>query len=330
MIYNWTWEIWLILLLQDTGDWLTPLMEVFTWTGYPQAYMILIAVIYWAFDRKLGMRLAIFLPLSASVNSILKQAIHAPRPFWVDNRILAIHAENGFGMPSGHAQSATVWLLAGAYLRKGWIWILAMVLTLGVGLSRAYLGVHSPSQIIVGWLIGIVLIILFLRFESSVLIWLGKLKLFKQLLFVLACSMLIFLLGSIFVLMLNSWEMPFDWIRNASAYLPVDRAGLMSYGMASVTGNTGSFLGVTMGAILIHRKGNFNVAGLWWIRLLRIVLGLICLVLLYTGLQLISPDTNLPFLYAGWRFLGFYFIAISAVYILPLLFTRLNLLQMKS
>ena len=330
MIYNCTWEIWLILLLQDSSDWLTPVMEVFTWLGYPQAYMIIVAVIYWTIDRKLGMRLAIFLPLSASLNSIFKQAFHAPRPFWVDQRILAIHADNGFGMPSGHAQSATVWLLGAAYLKNVWFWFIAIVLTFGVGLSRAFLGVHFPSQIIVGWLLGIVMIICFLRFESAVVSWLQNLKLIYQLLIVLACSILIILVGLFFVLMLDNWEMPADWIRNVSVYLPIEKAGIKSYGMISIVGNAGSFLGVSMGAILMIHRGNFNVEGVWWIRLLRIVTGLACMFLLYSVLLAISPDKGRLLVYAVWRFLGFYIISFSALFLLPLLFIKFKLMKVKT
>jgi len=330
MIFNKPWETWLIILLQDSGDWLKPIMELFTWAGYPQAYMVIVAIIYWSFDRKLGLRMAIFLPVSASLNSILKQAFHAPRPFWVDQSIVALHPENGFGMPSGHAQAATVWLLAGAYLRKGWFWIFAIVLTVGVGLSRAHLGVHFPSQIITGWLLGMAVIICFIRFESVVLAWFNKFGLLNQLLLVLACSVLIFGTGTIFLIMLNGWEMPSDWIRNASVYLPLDKAGLKSYGMASVAGNTGSFLGVATGAIMMARKGTFIVTGEWWIRILRLVLGLICMILLYAGLQYISPDKSMPGAYAICRFIGFYLIALSAVFLIPLLLIRLNLLKLKS
>jgi len=323
------WEIWLILLLQDSSDWLKPVMELFTMAGYPQAYMVIVAIIYWSFDRKMGLRMALFLPVSASLNSLLKQAFHAPRPFWVDKGIIAMHPENGFGMPSGHAQAATVWLLAGAYFRKGWFWIIAIVLAFGVGLSRAYLGVHFPSQIIIGWLLGIALFICFIRFESEVLNWFNKLGLLNQLLWVLTCSVLIFGTGLFLSMMLNSWEMPADWIRNASVYLPLEKAGLKSYGMASVAGNTGSFLGVTTGAIMMARKGTFYVTGKWWIRMLRIFVGLICMVLLYAGLQYISPDKSMPAAYTLWRFIGFYLIALSAVFLLPLLFIRLNLLILK-
>ncbi len=105
-------DFWLTQSLQSIGMWFTPIMKFFTWLGYPQAYMIIIAIIYWSFDRKLGLRLAIFLPFVASLNSILKQAIHAPRPYWLDPDIRAIQVSNGFGMPSGHAQASTVWFYA--------------------------------------------------------------------------------------------------------------------------------------------------------------------------------------------------------------------------
>ena len=164
-----TWEINLILKLQEAGEWFEPVMAFFTWLGYPQAYMLIVAVIYWSVDRKLGLRMAVFLPLTASVNSLLKQGFHAPRPYWTDTRIQAIHADSGFGMPSGHAQSSTLWLLAASYLKNTWFWGIAILVCFMVGFSRAYLGVHFPVQIITGWLLGIVLIILFLSLENILL-----------------------------------------------------------------------------------------------------------------------------------------------------------------
>ena len=328
MINNWTWEISLILLMQDSGDCLTPVMDLFTWLGYPQAYMIIIAVIYWTIDRKLGMRLAIFLPLSASLNSILKQAFHAPRPFWVDQRIHAIHADNGFGMPSGHAQSATVWLLGAAYLKNVWFWFIAIVLTFGVGLSRAFLGVHFPSQIIVGWLLGIAMIICILRFESAVVSWLQNLKLIYQLLIVITFSILIILLGLFFVLMLDNREMPADWIRNSADDLAGrDETILSSIGMASVAGNAGGFLGVALGALLSHRNGGFDAHGTVWKRLLRSVAGLIFFFGLYAIVMWISPDQSKEVLHAIWRFSGFFIISFSTIFLVPRFFIRVNLLS---
>ena len=321
------WDIWLIQSLQNSGDWLEPVMKFFTALGYPHAYMVIVAVIYWSLDRKLGLRLAIFLPLVSSLNSILKMAFHAPRPYWVSTEIKAIHASNGFGMPSGHAQASTVWLLVSSYLRNKWFWIITILLTFLIGLSRPFLGVHFPTQVVAGWAIGIAVMICFLRFEEGVASWFQKLKIFWQLLFVLGIAVLIILTGAIILLVTGNWDMPMDWIGNASPHRSLDKTLLRSYSMASVSGNAGSFLGVTMGAILMDRAGRFQVEGAWWIRLLRIVLGLACMFLLYAGMQKIVPGVSGFLIYATWRFLGFYLISLLAVYFLPLLFIRLKLMK---
>lgn len=318
------WDIWFIQSLQNTGDWLEPVMTFFTSLGYPQAYMVMVAMIYWSLDSKLGLRLAIFLPLVSSINSILKLAFHAPRPYWVSTDIEAIHASNGFGMPSGHAQASTVWLLVSSYLRNKWFWILAILMTFLIGLSRPFLGVHFPTQVAAGWAIGIIVMICFLRFEEGVVSRFQKLKLHWQIILVTGLAVLIMLAGIIIMMITGSWEMPVDWIVNASPYLTLDKTLLLSYSMASMAGNSGSFLGVTMGAILMRRTGGLQVNGRWWIRLLRIVLGLACMLLLYAGLKMIVPDeADLP-AYATWRFLGFYLISFLAVYLMPMLFIKLK------
>lgn len=317
-------------MLQESVDWLIPVMEAFTFLGYPQAYMVIIAVVYWAYDRKMGLRLAILLPISASLNSILKLAFHAPRPFWVDQRIIAIHPANGFGMPSGHAQSSTIWLLAGAYIRNYWFWIMAIILVFGVGLSRAYLGVHFPMQITTGWLVGIIVIICFIRFESPIAEWFRKLRLIYQLFLVIGCTILIIVTGSVCILLLSNWEMPSDWIRNASVYLPIEKASLNSLSFASVSGNAGGFLGVSMGSLLIMRIGEFNAGGVWWSRMVRSVIGLCFMAMLYAGFEVIKPDNTYFFVYATWRFTGYYLISFSAVYLIPLLFMNVGLLEMET
>ncbi len=253
------WDIRLIQLLQEGGDRLTHVMEVFTALGYPQAYMVIIAVVYWSVDPKMGLRMAIFLPMVSSLNSILKLAIHAPRPYWVSTQIKAIHASRGFGMPSGHAQASTVWLLAGTYLRKIWIWIAAILIVLPIGISRAYLGVHYPTQVIAGWGIGIAIMICFIRFEKGMTGWLCSLRLYWQLLFVVGVTFMILMAGALGLLFTGNWDIPVDWIINASPHFSMDNNLLRSYSMASVAGNAGSFSGVAMGAILMGRAGGFQV-----------------------------------------------------------------------
>ena len=321
-------DIWLILFFQGLGEWLAPIMKFFTWLGYPQAYMILIAVIYWSFDRKLGLRLAIFLPLVASLNSILKQAFHAPRPYWLDPGIKAIHVSNGFGMPSGHAQASIVWIFAGAILKRKWFWLTAVIIVFMIGLSRIYLGVHFPSQVFFGWLTGVFVLFVFIRAEAKVLAWFLNLRFSIQLLLIGGISSLILLFGGVFVFFLRNWEMPALWIRNTSVYFFGGNETIrFSVGMDAIAGNAGAFMGTAIGAILSHRKGGFDTHGSLWKLIIRSIAGLVICGALYGILVLTAPEQTKQVLYCTWRFSGFLGISFSAIFLVPLFLMRMQLLS---
>ncbi len=324
-----TWDIWLILTMQNLNEWLQPVMKLFTWMGYPQAYLLLIVLVYWTIDSRLGIRMAIFLGVGACINSLLKMVIHSPRPFWVNSQIEAIHPANGFGMPSGHAQSATVWLLISVYLKKKWFWMLAVTIAFMIGLSRAYLGVHFPSQIIIGWLLGTGIIVCFIKFELRVINWFQKKRTAYQLLLVAGMSLMFILAGLLVKFGMENWTMPLEWISNASVYMPLEGSGLLSYSIISLLGNAGGFLGAATGSILIIRSGGFSSAGIWWKRLLRCIIGLIILAALYIALTYVSPDENNTLLFGIWRSWSFFIILFSGIYLLPVLFARMNLGNLK-
>jgi undecaprenyl-diphosphatase len=94
-----------------------------------------------------------------SATNGLKERYGRQRPTVVPH----LTRETSLSFPSGHARmSALVYLTLGAILaqrakKRGlklyWI-LLALVLTLLVGMSRVYLGVHNPSDVLAGWCVG--------------------------------------------------------------------------------------------------------------------------------------------------------------------------------
>jgi membrane-associated phospholipid phosphatase len=311
-------DIWLSQVFQSMGDWFMPIMSFFTWLGYPQAYMIAVAIIYWSIDRKMGLRLAIFLPLVASLNSILKQAFHAPRPFWIDPDIKAIRISNGFGMPSGHAQASVVWLYAAMHIRRRWFWITAIAAAVLIGISRIYLGVHFSSQVVAGWLTGIVVLVLFSSYESRVLAWFLSRKFSGQLLVISGITAGSFMLGALILFFTRDWEVPADWIENAALYLEArDESILSSRGLSAVAGNCGGFLGVALGALLAHRKGGFEQGRSGWQRVGRSAAGLLLLTAIYLLFSWISPDQDKETLAACWQFSGFFVISFFVIFLYP-------------
>ena len=88
---------------------------------------------------------------------LLKSLIARERPFVTDPTIqLLITAPSGYSFPSGHAGSsfAAATVIACMPIRKRWkaaAWLLAVL----IAISRTYLFVHYPSDILVGALLGV-------------------------------------------------------------------------------------------------------------------------------------------------------------------------------
>ena len=139
------------------------LFQLITMFGEEAILIPLIAVIYWTFNKKMGEYIAYSSLTSVLINGAVKDAFKAKRPIGEPGiRSLRVETATGYSFPSGHTQTATTfWTSLMIIFRQKWMYILGLIMILGVGLSRLYLGVHWPIDVICGWIFGIVFTIMF-------------------------------------------------------------------------------------------------------------------------------------------------------------------------
>ena len=106
--------------------------------------------------RKTGITAAISLVLEALITNVaLKPLIARPRPFDAVDSLTYIGIElNDYSFPSGHTAAAFACSLVMLKLLPKKIGIPAVILSVLIGFSRIYLGAHYPSDVIAGFVIG--------------------------------------------------------------------------------------------------------------------------------------------------------------------------------
>jgi undecaprenyl-diphosphatase len=134
------------------GPWRTRLARALTRAGNTSSWVLAVLAFLAAGAPflRLGVRLGVATLLGTLLSQALKRSLHRPRP---TSAIIGFEAlaENPdrFSFPSGHttAAFAAAVALAGAPFGLG---PAALVLAVGIGLSRIYLGAHYPLDVAVG------------------------------------------------------------------------------------------------------------------------------------------------------------------------------------
>lgn len=148
-------------------------------------FFLLIPIVWLIRGNRAGARLFYLLMLSNIVNHALKEFFLSPRPFHLDSGI-EIMKVPGYGFPSGAAQ--TVILLLALLLKSWkskWKWVITFSYIFLVSLSRVYLGLHFPSDIFAGWLVGLILWSLFVYTHQ----WIEKMQ--PEILFIISQAIII-------------------------------------------------------------------------------------------------------------------------------------------
>ena len=275
-----------IIAIQSLGSWLEAPMQFFTFLGSDNFFYLVLPLVYWCINASLGMRIGFILITSASFNSMAKLWFAGPRPYWVSDKVIPFSVENSFGVPSGHAQNAvSVWGILAASIRKPWAWITASIVIFFVGFSRWYLGMHFVHDGVLGWLIGILILWLFIRFSDSVVAWFKSKSFAQQVLVAFVASLILIGLGWASALPLDGYTFPVEWRENALRAGPLpDPISLEGF----VT-SAGTLFGLTVGVAWLATRGGYQASGPVWKRAVVYVIGLIGILILWMGLGAVFP-----------------------------------------
>ncbi len=282
------WGLEAILWVQGfRTPWLDLFFQAVTNLGTVYFYIVCLGGIYWALNRTWGLSLGyVLVSCYLYTNDLLKEVVGIPRPSPEQVAVLATETSPSF--PSGHAQGATaVWGYLAARLGRPWAWAMAAVVVFLVGLSRVYLGVHYPQDVVGGFLLGAVSLALFLLAER----WLRG----------------------------RGGPLPPWAFWGLTLALPVVLLALRPEGEAPRA--LGLLAGFGVGQWMEARFVRFADAQRWGTRLARFALGLVLTLALYFGLAIVVP--SLPVL----RALRYAILGWAALFLIPWLFVRLRLAE---
>ena len=126
--------------------------KVATYTGGTGAMISASILIYSVFNSRIGYNLIIGMVLTISIVDLLKNALGTERP---PSELWMVSAE-GPAFPSGHAAAtAAFWTLLAYNTRNPYVVLAGALHTTAVSLSRPFLWVHWPVDILGGGLIGV-------------------------------------------------------------------------------------------------------------------------------------------------------------------------------
>ena len=152
----------ILLWIQENvrADWLTPIVKCITYLGNGGIFWILLTLLFLCMPkyRKTGATCATALIFDLlSVNMLIKNLVARPRPYTkIEGLVHIIGDQSDFSFPSGHtaASFAAVTVLLMCAPKK--ISIPMTVLAVLISLSRLYVGVHYPTDILGGVVIGVI------------------------------------------------------------------------------------------------------------------------------------------------------------------------------
>lgn len=298
---------WLMDMLRAIAGMRSPFLDsvfsVVTKLGEETVFLVALMIIVWCVNKKFGYRfLAMFL-IGTFLHILLKVLFAIPRPWVLDPTFPIVEsarkAATGYSFPSGHTLTACLVCFGLAFFsKKKWAYAVAAMLTVLVGFSRLYLGVHTLLDVVVGLALGILVLCVF------GLIFKNREENDRVLNAVLITSTAL----CIGVLILSAVVASHN--ADAGAQEGLKNAAVL----------TGSAVGMLLGKLFDDALVHYDVRAVWWKQCLKILIGFAVVLGIRFGLKALFGGDSEPVVLNGVRYCVMAFVGAG---ILPLLFNKL-------
>lgn len=190
-----------------------------------------------------------------------------------------------------------------------------------IGLSRTFLGAHFFVDMFAGWMVGIILLWLFMRYWNEVVSWVSTQAFSRQILYALLVSIGMIGLGWIAATMNGNFVLPESWITNAAR---IGDEELAPFNLRGIINSAATLFGLLVGVAGMAPRGGWQASGPVWMRATRYVVGMIGVLIIWYGLGAVFPrgESLVPYLL---RFIRYALLGIWVSAGAPLIFTKLKL-----
>ena len=288
---------------------LNEFMLLITRFGEETAFLVAALIVFWCVDKYKGYYILGVGFLGTITNQFLKLLFAVPRPWILDENFTILEqareAASGYSFPSGHSQNAVGTFGTIAYTAKNrWIRIGAIAIAVLVPISRMYVGVHTPADVIIGSAISLGLIFLlkpiFLDKEGKAIPgFLGAMT----------------LLAVAYLCYVEFFPFPAD---------------IQQENLTSGIKNGYTLLGAMLGFLVVYIADkkwlNFSTKAVWWAQILKLGLGLVLVLAVKSGLK--NP-LNALFGEMPGRAVRYFLVVIVAGILWPLSFKHFSKLGSK-
>lgn len=305
--------LWLQGIRESIGEFSNTIALLLSKLGSDVLPIAVACVFYWCINKRNGQQLLLGFSLGAFFNGIIKLTCCVYRPWIRNSNIVPVQKAVGeissYSFPSAHATAASeVYGGIGYFYRKKKALFISMImLAVLIMLSRNYLGVHTPQDVIVGAIMGVVMICaagLLLKFVYD------NIDNYSDVLTAIIGTVLCVL--SLVYITMKSY--PADMVNGV---LLVDPTKMQQDHFTAC----GALLGILWGLIWERRAINFEISGSVIVKVIRFITGIAVTLLLYTVVR----SWFISFLGGGYgRLVGVFLAMLYVVAVHPLLFSKIE------